>query len=93
MGAALTLLSLQTWRSAFTRAGDPQPTEFRGKREAPSSLTHFTARLDLSLKLLQLEGVAGIKGAAAKSLQCPTLCDPRDGSPPGSPVTQPGKYK
>ena len=24
--------------------------------------------------------------AAAKSLQsCPTLCDPRDGSPPGSP--------
>ena len=25
--------------------------------------------------------------AAAKSLQsCPTLCNPRDGSPPGSPV-------
>ena len=25
--------------------------------------------------------------AAAKSLQsCPTLCDPMDGSPPGSPV-------
>ena len=25
--------------------------------------------------------------AAAKMLQsCPTLCDPRDGSPPGSPV-------
>ena len=30
-------------------------------------------------------GVAA--AAAAKSLQqCPTLCDPRDGSPPGSPV-------
>ena len=28
-----------------------------------------------------------IPAAAAKSLQlCPTLCDPRDGSPPGSPV-------
>ena len=28
-----------------------------------------------------------IQSAAAKSLQsCPTLCDPRDGSPPGSPV-------
>ena len=28
-----------------------------------------------------------IFAAAAKSLQsCPTLCDPRDGSPPGSPV-------
>ena len=28
-----------------------------------------------------------VKAAAAKSLQsCPTLCDPMDGSPPGSPV-------
>ena len=28
-----------------------------------------------------------IAAAAAKSLQsCPTVCDPRDGSPPGSPV-------
>ena len=28
-----------------------------------------------------------IAAAAAKSLQsCPTLCDPRDGSPPGFPV-------
>ena len=30
---------------------------------------------------------AAAAAAAAKSLQlCPTLCDPRDGSPPGSPV-------
>ena len=29
-----------------------------------------------------------VAAAAAKSLQsCPTLCDPTDGSPPGSPVT------
>lgn len=62
MGAALALLSMQTWRSSFTRAGDPQPMVFQGKREAPSSLTLFTARLDLSLKLLQLEGVVWIKG-------------------------------
>ena len=28
-----------------------------------------------------------VAAAAAKSLQsCPTLCDPRDGSPPGSPI-------
>ena len=34
---------------------------------------------------MDLEGIAA--AAAAKSLQsCPTLCDPRDGSPPGSPV-------
>ena len=33
-----------------------------------------------------LDGVAAA-AAAAKSLQsCPTLCDPIDGSPPGSPV-------
>ena len=30
---------------------------------------------------------ASTVAAAAKSLQsCPTLCDPTDGSPPGSPV-------
>ena len=30
---------------------------------------------------------AAAAAAAAKSLQsCPTLCDPKDGSPPGSPV-------
>ena len=32
-------------------------------------------------------GFPGAAAAAAKSLQsCPTLCDPIDGSPPGSPV-------
>ena len=31
--------------------------------------------------------VAAAATAAAKSLQsCPTLCDPIDGSPPGSPI-------
>ena len=31
--------------------------------------------------------VPSYPGAAAESLQsCPTLCDPIDGSPPGSPV-------
>ena len=31
--------------------------------------------------------IMGHAAAAAKSLQsCPTLCDPIDGSPPGSPV-------
>ena len=30
---------------------------------------------------------AAAAAAAARSLQsCPTLCDPRDGSPPGSPI-------
>ena len=34
-----------------------------------------------------LDFLAGAAAAAAKSLQsCPTLCDPIDGSPPGSPI-------
>ena len=33
------------------------------------------------------EALSGAAAAAAKSLQlCPTLCNPIDGSPPGSPV-------
>ena len=35
----------------------------------------------------QRESTAAAAAAAAKSLQsCPTLCDPVDGSPPGSPI-------
>ena len=35
---------------------------------------------------------SGGAAPAAKSLQsCPTLCDPRDGNPPGSPWDSPGK--
>ena len=33
-----------------------------------------------------MTGIINFSAAAAKSLQsCPTLCKPRDGSPPGSP--------
>ena len=40
---------------------------------------------DTCLKLASIKAAAA---AAAKSLQsCPTLCDPIDGSPPGSPVS------
>ena len=41
-----------------------------------------------TLQLLKVqEGAAAAAAAAAKSLQsCPTLCDPIDGRPPGSPV-------
>ena len=40
----------------------------------------------------QVQSLTGELAAksAAKSLQsCPTLCDPRDGSPPGTPVQAP----
>ena len=40
----------------------------------------------LLLLLLVLGGLIGLHAAAKSLLSCPTLCDPRDGSPPGSPV-------
>ena len=44
-------------------------------KNVPSSLVNTTTM------------IPGAAAAAAKSLQsCPTLCDPIDGSPPGSPV-------
>ena len=39
------------------------------------------------LHAIQIKYLYAAAAAAAKSLQsCPTLCDPIDGSPPGSPV-------
>ena len=38
-------------------------------------------------RIRQKKSIAMIAAATAKSLQsCPTLCDPIDGGPPGSPV-------
>ena len=51
----------------------------------PLGLTDFISLLSKGLS----KGFSNTKiaAAAAKSLQlCPTLCDPIDGSPPGSPV-------
>ena len=51
-----------------------------------------TTWLSFSLESKEMKHIYSIccynpAAAAAKSLQsCPTLCDPRDGSPPGSPV-------
>ena len=45
--------------------------------------------INLYIKSLRGRAFSGNYSAAdaAKSLQsCPTLCDPRDGSPPGSPI-------
>ena len=54
-------------------------------------LSHFqNYHWDLYLKSrirLKYLRVSHAAAAAAKSLQsCPTLCDPRDGSPPGSAI-------
>ena len=47
----------------------------------------FVYRLLDRIPISSLEEAAAAAAAAAKSLQsCPTLCDPIDGSPPGSAV-------
>ena len=47
----------------------------------------FIKRLFSSSSLFAIRMVSSAYAAAAKSLQlCPTLCDPIDGSPPGSAV-------
>ena len=54
------------------------------------SSSDFFQDKDTFIFIVQDSGTLGIKlaaAAAAKSLQsCPTLCDPIDGSPPGSSV-------
>ena len=59
------------------------------RRQGASSQSTVCAKLDG--EVLNLEHIHSTKraaaAAAAKSLQsCPTLCNPRDCSPPGSPV-------
>jgi len=48
----------------------------------------FIASFPIWIPLLSFSSLIAVAAAAAaKSLQlCPTLCDPIDGSPPGSPV-------
>ena len=56
----------------------PNPTSYLSPR-----YTHTHSHTHTLTYLLMRVAAA----AAAKSLQsCPTLCDPRDGSPPGSPI-------
>ena len=59
----------------------PLPPDRTSPNGVPSTRLSSCPRLDLSeIPLLQV-------AAAAKSLQsCPTLCDPIDGSPPGSSI-------
>ena len=48
---------------------------------------NFKNRTCLPLAICSCKAIRMSTAAAAKSLQsCPTLCDPIDGSPPGSPV-------
>ena len=58
---------------------------FESKNCSPSLLSLFLFLLFLCQELVP--HLAAAAAAAAKSLQsCPTLCDPTDSSPPGSPI-------
>ena len=47
----------------------------------------FENKGPFSFRTYAMEDNAAVAAAAAELLQsCPTLCDPTDGSPPGSPV-------
>ena len=68
------------WHSAFFIVQLSHPYLTTGKTVA---LTRWTFVGKVMFLLFNMLSAA----AAAKSLQsCPILCDPRDGSPPGSPV-------
>ena len=61
---------------------------WQGRWEVGGEWIQVCVRLSFCCPLETITALLiGYAAAAAKSLQsCPTLCDPVDGSPPGSPV-------
>ena len=86
------LTALQRKYKVIPRAATPSTRCPRPPPTFPSCTctrltTSLTPAWSLLLEQVTLVPEASTAAAAAKSLQsCPTLCDPIDGSPPGSPV-------
>ena len=68
--------------------GTTEPMHHDKRRSSSTTMEKSPYSLQLEKARSQPQRHSATKtAAAAKSLQsCPTLCDPRDGSPPGSPV-------
>ena len=65
------------------RLRSPRGTSWQGCMSLKGVLLWICTKMLYRLALFAI----GRPAATAKSLQsCPTLCDPRDGSPPGSPI-------
>ena len=64
-----------------------QPWDHRDLRVNKNNICHLSLMVHLFVHLFTFLILQSAAATAAKSLQsCPTLCDPTDGSPPGSPV-------
>ena len=73
--------------SAFFRVQLSHPYMTTGKTIALTRCTFVGKVMSLLFNMLSRLVITFLPAAAAKSLQsCPTLCNPIDGSPPGSPV-------
>ena len=69
------------------RGGLEREGNHSSRARAPVASVRRHARGGLLCKTTRPAPQGSSAAAAAKSLQsCPTLCDPRDGSPPASPV-------
>ena len=69
--------------------GEDLRVPWTSRRSNQSILKEINPEYSLEGVMLKLQYFGHLLGrdAAAKLLQsCPTLCDPRDGSPPGSPI-------
>ena len=78
------------WR----RKWQPCPVFLPGESHGRRSLVGYSPWGSTDLDTIERRHYHFTAAAAAKSLQsCPTLCDPRDSRPPGSPVPwdSPGK--
>ena len=75
------------WQQELGLSLIPAEGQNRRKGFRMGLLKMWTSQASWALHYVQKTKRVGSAAAAAKSLQsCPTLCDPIDGSPPGSPV-------
>ena len=81
-GSFFFFFGLTAWHAELSQSG----IQHEPLARETQSLNHWTTRAVLGI-IYQSCKYAYPAAAAAKSLQsCLTLCDPIDGSPPGSPV-------
>ena len=77
----------QNWRDSSLKGCSFPPDKTWLTKISQQWIIHILGYLEQNLKHTTDLSLLSAAAAAAKSLQsCPTLCDSRDGSPPGSPV-------